>query len=46
MGHSKLKATFVVEDVNGNEKVADVVDRELSTQEMQPTACLKKTPKC
>ncbi|CAN4113929.1 unnamed protein product [Withania somnifera] len=44
-GNSKLKATSVANDSIGNGKVADVVDRELGTQEMQPTACSKKTPK-
>ncbi|MCD7451528.1 hypothetical protein HAX54_012514 [Datura stramonium] len=44
-GHSKLKATFVAEDSTGNGKVSEVVNRESGTQEMQPTACSKKTPK-
>ncbi|XP_055818923.1 histone-lysine N-methyltransferase ATXR7 [Solanum dulcamara] len=44
-GHSKLKATFVTEDSSGDGKVAEVVNRELGTQEMQPPACSKKTPK-
>ncbi|KAF3659532.1 putative pentatricopeptide repeat-containing protein, mitochondrial-like [Capsicum annuum] len=44
-GQSKLKVTFVAEDSSGSGKVADVVNSELGTQEMQATACSKKTPK-
>ncbi|XP_049372942.1 uncharacterized protein LOC125837908 isoform X1 [Solanum verrucosum] len=44
-GHSKLKATLVAADSSGDGKVAEVANRELGTQEMQPPSCSKKTPK-
>ncbi|XP_019249154.1 PREDICTED: histone-lysine N-methyltransferase ATXR7 isoform X2 [Nicotiana attenuata] len=40
----KLKVTFDCEGSSDNGKVAEVVNNELGTLEMQPTACLKKTP--
>ncbi|XP_059278499.1 histone-lysine N-methyltransferase ATXR7-like isoform X2 [Lycium ferocissimum] len=43
--HNKLKAPFVAEDSSGNRMVAEAVNSELGTQEMEPTACSKKTPK-
>ncbi|XP_015164711.1 histone-lysine N-methyltransferase ATXR7 isoform X9 [Solanum tuberosum] len=44
-GHSKLKATLVAADSSGDGKVAEVANRELGTQEMQPPSSSKKTPK-
>uniref|UniRef100_A0A1U7V270 [histone H3]-lysine(4) N-trimethyltransferase n=1 Tax=Nicotiana sylvestris TaxID=4096 RepID=A0A1U7V270_NICSY len=40
----KLKVAFDSEGSSDNGRVAEVVNRELGTLEMQPTASLKKTP--
>ncbi|XP_009601073.1 histone-lysine N-methyltransferase ATXR7 isoform X3 [Nicotiana tomentosiformis] len=40
----KLKVTFDSEGSSDNGKVAEVVNSELGTLEMEPSACLKKTP--